>query len=133
MTSVSSKRVSDSGADLRSIVGKVFECFNKHDWQAMANLYALNALFRDPGFGIEPKFQNHDQIIAKYTELEKMFPDIHDEVTGVYPSGNEYVIVEFVSTGAAKNGLKLKLPICTIFKVEHGQITKDLTYYDNAQ
>ena len=41
------------------------------------------------------------------------------------------MIVEFISTGTAEDGSQFELPICTIFTIENGKITKDFTYYDN--
>lgn len=60
-----------------------------------------------------------------------MFPDLKDEIKTIYVSGNNNVIVEFVSTGTAPDNSKFELPICTIFTIENGKITKDFTYYDN--
>jgi ketosteroid isomerase-like protein len=60
-----------------------------------------------------------------------MFPNIKDEVVQMYDSGNNVVVVEFVSTGTAPDGTKFKMPICTIFTIEKGKIAKDFTYYDN--
>jgi hypothetical protein len=58
-----------------------------------------------------------------------MFPDIHDEVIGMYPSGKK-VTIEFVSTGSISDSTKFKLPIITVLTFQDGLITKDATYYD---
>jgi hypothetical protein len=31
----------------------------------------------------------------------------------------------------AEDGFKFKLPICAIFTIAHGKITRDFTYFDN--
>ena len=62
-----------------------------------------------------------------------VFPELYDEVIQVYPSGDNHIIVEFVSTGTAPDDSKFELPICTIFTFENGKITKDFTYYDNFE
>ncbi len=112
----------------------MFEAFNRHDWKAMAELYADSALFLDPSLGKEYVSQSHEQIITKYAEMEKMFPDIHDEITGMYSSGDK-VMVEFISTGIATSDtgekVSLRLPICSVLTVSGGKIVKDATYYDN--
>lgn len=105
--------------------------FNNHDWQKMAALYADTAEFKDPSLGKGIVKQTHEQIAKKYAELNQMFPDIHDEIKNIYVSGDKNVIVEFVSTGTAPDKTKMELPICTIFTIENGLITKDFTYYDN--
>jgi ketosteroid isomerase-like protein len=113
-----------------AIVKKSFELFNKHDWKSMAALYRNPAAFKDPSFGQDVVEQTHDQIIKKYTEMATMSPDIKDDVVEIYPSGDKYVTVEFVSSGTSPDGTKWSLPICTILTLEDGQIVKDYTYYD---
>ncbi len=113
------------------ITKSLYEHFNKHEWRKMAELYSENAEFKDPSLGTKIVKQTHKQIVDKYTELNATFPDIHDKVIQIYPSGNNNVIVEFVSTGTAPDHSKFELPICTIFTIENGKITKDFTYYDN--
>jgi len=117
--------------DENIIIAKtVYEHFNKHDWNKMAELYTDPADFKDPSFGQEIIKQTQQQIIEKYKAMGDMFPDIRDDVIQIYPSGDEHVIVEFISSGTAPDGTKWTLPICTIFTIENGQITKDFTYYD---
>jgi len=77
--------------------------------------------------------QTHEQVIAKYSQLSEMFPDLKDEIVNIYPASEKHIIVEFKSTGTAPDGTKFELPICTIFTIENGIITKDFTYYDNFE
>lgn len=97
----------------------------------MANMYTEVADFKDPSFGKEVVKQTRAETVSKYAELNGIFPDIHDEVIQIYPSGEKNVIVELVSTGTGPDGSKLELPICIIFTFENGLITKDFTYYDS--
>lgn len=115
------------------LVKLYFEHFNKHEWAKMASLYAETADFKDPSLGQGIVKQTRQQIIDKYAELHKTFPDVNDKIIQVYPSGNKNVIVEFISTGTAPDNTKFELPICTVFTIENGQITKDFTYYDNFE
>lgn len=110
-----------------------FEHFNNHDWDKMANMYIEISEFKDPTLGQGIVKQTRKQIIEKYTELNKIFPDLHDKVIQTYPSGENHIIVEFVSSGTAPDNSKFELPICTIFKIENGKITKDFTYFDNFE
>ncbi|BDD03601.1 nuclear transport factor 2 family protein [Aureibacter tunicatorum] len=114
-----------------NVVNQYFKHFNGHDWQKMAELYQETALFKDPSIGNKPISQSHEEIVGKYSTLNEVIPDLHDEVIEVYPSGDKNVIVEFVSTGTTPDGNKFELPICTIFTIENGKISKDFTYYDN--
>ena len=123
----------DNEAANEKLVQQYFQHFNNHDWQKMAEMYSLIAEFKDPSFGKDIVKQTRPEIIEKYTELASVFPNVKDSVLQVYHSGNQHVIVEFISTGTAKDGSVFKLPICTVFTIENGLITKDFTYYDNAQ
>jgi ketosteroid isomerase-like protein len=109
---------------------KMFEAFNSHNWQAMANMYSDTALFKDPSLGTGIVKQSRQQTVQKYTELNQLFKDIKDSVVQVYPSGDSYVTVEFVSKGTAPDGTVFELPICTVLTIQNGLITKDFTYYD---
>ncbi len=108
-----------------------FEHFNNHNWDKMVNMYAETADFKDPSLGIGIIKQTRKQTIDKYKELNKIFPDLHDQVIQTYFSGDKHVTVEFVSSGTSPDGAKFELPICTILTIENGLITKDFTYFDN--
>lgn len=115
------------------LVQQYFEHFNKHDWVKMANMYADTSDFKDPSLGQGIFKQTRQQTTEKYSELNKIFPDLHDQLIQTYPSGENNIIVEFISTGTGPDKVKFELPICTIFTIENGFITKDFTYYDNFE
>ena len=115
------------------IVRQYYEHFNKHEWKKMAEMYTQVSDFKDPSLGQGIVKQTRQQIIEKYSGLSEMFPDVKDGIVQIYPSGDKHIIVEFISTGTAPDGSKFELPICTIFTIENGQITKDFTYYDNFE
>jgi len=120
-------------SEQEQVVKQYFDHFNHHDWTKMANMYTETADFKDPSLGLAIVKQTRAQVIKKYSELHQTFPDLHDQVIKTYPSGENNIIVEFVSTGTAPDNSKFELPICTIFTIENGLITKDFTYYDNFQ
>jgi ketosteroid isomerase-like protein len=115
------------------LVKQYYEHFNNHDWEKMASMYSEVSEFKDPTLGPGIVTQTRKQIIDKYSELKSMFPDLHDQVIKLYPSGDQHIIVEFVSTGTAPDSSTFELPICTIFTIENGLITKDFTYFDNFE
>lgn len=115
------------------IAKQLFEEFNKHDWRKMADLYIDNAEFKEPASGMKPHKKSRTQIVKEYSELQSMFPDVQDSVVAVYPSEKNNVIVEFISKGTNPDKTKFELPICTIFTIEKGKITKDYTYFDNSK
>lgn len=123
------KNIKTSGNE--KLVKQYFDHFNNHEWTKMANMYSDISEFKDPSLGQGIVKQTKQQIIDKYSELNKIFPDLHDQVVQSYISGDKHIIVEFVSTGTAPDGSKFELPICTIFTIENGIITKDFSYFDN--
>ncbi|NSL86507.1 nuclear transport factor 2 family protein [Chitinophaga sp. Mgbs1] len=114
------------------VVKEMYEAFNEHNWEKMAACYHDTAVFLDPSLGPAEVLHTRQQIADKYRELGKMFPDVHDEVKEMYGDKN-HIIVEFVSSGTGPDGKKWSLPICTVFTVENGKITRDHTYYDEEK
>ncbi len=131
MIIVSCERKMNQPSQNQAIIKQLYQEFNQHNWQKMADFYAETTDFKDPSFGTEITKQTRQQTIQKYTDLAKIFPDIHDEIVQIYPSAENVIVVEFISTGTAADGTKFKLPICTIYTFENGKIVKDFTYYDN--
>ena len=113
------------------LINLMYRHFNEHDWQKMANLYADTATMKDPSFGIDAVRMSRADIVNKYNELQKMIPDVTDSVAAMYVSGR-FVTVEFISKGTGPDGKAFRLPICTVFEIVDGKITKDHTYYDNV-
>jgi ketosteroid isomerase-like protein len=114
-----------------TIVKQSFDYFNKYDWAKMATLYIDNAELWEPSMGQEVKKHTPAQIIQKFTELNKMVPDVHNEIGQIYPSGDKHVIVEYTSRGTGPDGKKFTLPMCSVYTFDKGKISRDMTYYDN--
>jgi len=114
-----------------ALVETYFQLFNNHDWDKLSQLYSENADFKDPSLGSGVVKQSRKQFIDKYAQLNEIFPDLRDDIVAIYPSGENNVIVEFISRGTAEDKSTFELPICTIFTIENGVIVKDYTYYDN--
>lgn len=117
----------------KKIILEMFDAFNNHDWEKMASYYSDSAIFKDPSFGNESIVQSKTEIIEKYRELEKMFPDVKDSLINIYNAEANHVIVEFISNGSMTDNSKWYLPIATIFKIENNKIVEDFTYYNNEQ
>jgi ketosteroid isomerase-like protein len=112
------------------IATQMFAAFNAHDWQKMNSFYSSDADYLDPAYGIGYVKKSLQEIVEKYSSMQKMFPDIHDEVKGMYESGDK-VTVEFVSTGSSGDSIKFSLPICAVLTFKDGKIVRDASYYDN--
>ncbi len=129
LMSCSGNKPESTDGDNVVIVRSMFDAFNKHDWEAMADHYVDSASFLDPSFGKEYVIQSKTALVNKYAEMQQFLPDIHDEIVGLYPSEDK-VTVEFISTGTMPDGAKFSLPITSILTVKGGKIVKDATYYD---
>jgi ketosteroid isomerase-like protein len=112
------------------IATQMFAAFNAHDWQKMNSFYSSDADYLDPAYGSEYVKKSTSEIVEKYSSMEKTFPDIHDEVKGMYASDDK-VTVEFVSTGSSGDSIKFSLPICAVLTFKDGKIVRDASYYDN--
>lgn len=126
-------QTSKNMADNEKLVLLYFEHFNNHEWDKMAELYSEEPSFKDPSLGQGIVKQTREQITEKYAMLGKMFPDVTDKIEQIYPSGDNHIIVEFVSSGTSQSGSVFELPICTVFTIIDGKITADFTYYDNFE
>lgn len=113
------------------LVNQYFEHFNKHEWAKLSEMYRENAEFKNPSLGLGIVKQTRQQFVKKYADLQSVFPNLKDRVVHIYASGEKNRIVEFISTGTAEDRFQLELPICTIFTIENGKITKDFIYDDN--
>ncbi len=132
-TTMKDNTQTNTQANNEKLVKQYFEHFNKHEWTKMANMYVENADFKDPSLGKNIIKQTRKQIIEKYSALNGVFADLHDEIINIYPSGDKNIIVEFVSTGTAPDNTEFELPICAILTIENGLITKDFSYFDNFE
>jgi len=79
--SCTEKNNSSEQADKNTeIVQQYFEHFNKHEWQKMAEMYIETTEFKDPSLGSGIVKMTKAETIAKYSELNAIFPDIHDRI-----------------------------------------------------
>lgn len=122
----------DTQVTNKKIIEQYFKYFNNYEWQKMADMYIEQPEMKDPAYGIKNIKMTKANIVKKYSELNQIIHDVHDNVINMYYSGDN-VIVEFESSGTAPDGSKFVIPICTIFEIKNGKITKDLTYYDNFE
>jgi len=121
----------DAAIENEKIVRSMFDAFNRHDWKAMTEFYGDTASFLDPSFGTFDVKKSRIETATKYAEMQKMFPDLHDEVVTLFSQGDK-VALEFIST-SMRGDQKFTLPICTIFTIQNRKIVRDATYYNNCQ
>ncbi|MEM8600835.1 MAG: nuclear transport factor 2 family protein [Bacteroidota bacterium] len=126
-----------TNTDAMSVVAAMFEAFNRHDLDALAALYAEDAVIESPDFE-EPR-RGPAGIRETYAPYFEASPDIQDDVTRMFGSGN-LVAVEFVSHGTMTNlgpddpevmqDKAFAMNIAAVLEVRDGKIVRDVTYFD---
>ena len=113
------------------LVNQYFEHFNKHEWAKLSEMYRENAEFKNPSLGLGIVKQTRQQFVKKYADLQSVFSEFKRSCSTYLCVWRKNMIVEFISTGTAEDRFQLEFPICTIFTIKNGKITKDFICYDN--
>jgi hypothetical protein len=132
LTCVACISTNSSEIENEKTIQKLFESFNQHNWQAMADCYADTATFLDPSLGVEFVRLTKADIVKKYADMEKQIPDIRDSVLVLIAKENQ-VWVEFISKGKLNDTTQIYIPIATHFTLENGKVIKDNTYYSACE
>jgi len=119
-----------SGADAKSSdpVQRKFAAFNKHDVDAIEQIYASDATLRSPDY---PRLTGNSRIADTYRKIFDAVPDAKDELETLETSSN-HVYVQYVLTGHLKDAQDkpLSVRIMSVYAVKNGHIIDDTTYYD---
>lgn len=110
----------------RQTVEALFDAFNRHDADAMAALYAENAVILTSEY-CEP-LQGRNAVARTYGEMFKQVPDIRDDVTDIFVDGNK-VAVRFNSSSKLP-GRGFEITLANFFEVKDGMIVADQTIYN---
>ena len=110
----------------QDIIQQLFLAFNRHDLDAMARLYARDAVLDSPDFCSARS--GPEGVRKTYADLFRTFPDIIDQVAVSIGNGDR-VAVQFVahSQGFEPTG---ELRLATFFTIRNGLIVRDETYFD---
>jgi len=117
-----------SGGGNEQIIRSLFAAFNRHDADGLAALYAPDAYLMSSDFS-EPR-HGPEGVRKTYSELFSQLPSVHDKVKTLIVNGDE-AAVEFISTWGANGKMPAgRLEIATFFKLRHGKIISDITYFN---
>jgi len=120
--------VQAAGLPARAVVEKRIAAVMRHDLEAIVALYAPDAVETSPGFCAG----RHGPEGARktYGDLFQAYPNITDDDVAYVVDGNQ-VAVQFVARVRKPDGSFLfEIPIANFLTVEHGRITRDVTYFD---
>ena len=119
---------SATDASAKAVVEKRIAAVMRHDLEAIVALYAPGALETSPAFCVDRS--GAEGARRTYGELFQAYPDITDDVVGYVVEGNQ-VAVQFIARVRKPDGsLAFEIPIANFLTVEHGRITRDVTYFD---
>jgi ketosteroid isomerase-like protein len=111
-----------------AVVKKRFEATARHDLDAIAALYAPEAIETSPAFCAVR--QGTAGARKTYGDLFHDAPGIEDEVTNFVVDGN-HVAVQFIARVRKPDGsIAFEAPLANFLTVEHGRIVRDDTYFD---
>lgn len=115
-------------ASPEAVVKSRFEATARRDIDAIAALYAPDAVETSPAFCNA----RHGPAGARrtYGDLFRDAPGIEDEVTNLVVDGN-HVAVQFVARARKPDGsIAFEAPLANFLTVDHGRIVRDDTYFD---
>ncbi len=111
-----------------SVVRKRFEATANRDVDAIAALYASDAIETSPAFCV-PR-QGPAGARKTYADLFRDAPGIEDQVTNFVVDGS-HVAVQFIARVRKPDGsIAFEAPLANFLTVEHGRIVRDDTYFD---
>lgn len=118
----------DCNEEAVAVVHALFDAFNRHDLDALANAYAPDAMLESSDF--DAPRHGRDGARRTYAELFAASPTVRDEVKSIVVDGDS-VAVEFESSWDAQGAIPAgKLPIATFFRLRGELIARDATYFD---
>ena len=110
------------------VVKKRFEATARHDIDAIAALYAPDAIETSPA--LCNARQGPAGARRTYGDLFRDAPGIEDEVTNFVVDGN-HVAVQFIARVRKPDGsIAFEAPLANFLTIEHGRIVRDDTYFD---
>lgn len=117
------------------IAKQSFAAFNEHNWEKQATFFSDTCKYLDPSYGTEYKVVSRKEKVEKYRRMQKMSPDIKDEIIEIF-GVDDKVVIQFTSSGTAmteQGEYKWSLPICCVFTIKDGLIVADETYYNRGK
>ncbi len=112
-------------------IQRMYELFNKRQWQEIASLYTDQAFFLD---NRQDSFvtRNKEDIPTIFEAFERKYPGIKEKILYIEESG-DLVYVQFLTSGKSKSGGYWQQIAWTIFTVENRKIAKVASYFNRPE
>jgi ketosteroid isomerase-like protein len=112
-------------------VKRLYDLFNKRQWQDIAELYSDTACFLD-NRNDEFVIRTNEEIPTIYAALERKYPGITEQILYIEESG-DLVYVQFLTSGSTRSGGYWQQIAWTIFTVENNKIAKVASYFNRPE
>jgi steroid delta-isomerase-like uncharacterized protein len=126
MMTISPATPHSRGLPAQEVVRRLFSAFNRHDLEALVQLYAGDAVLDSTDFC--RKRLGPEGVRRTYLELFRSFPDVSDQVVATVASGDR-VAVQFISHSQGFAPTQ-EIRLATFFTIREGLILSDETYFD---
>ncbi len=120
--------------ETQQVILALFEAFNRHDTEALVDLYSEDARIRSPG-DIEPRI-GREVVREIYGGHFENIPGVHDAVQNIIAEGDQGS-VEFIASWDQPTdddpNARGNLRIASFITVKNGKIIQDITYFDRME
>ncbi|MFB3124057.1 MAG: nuclear transport factor 2 family protein [Woeseiaceae bacterium] len=124
----------DKSEETQRVILALFAAFNRHDTEALVELYSEAARIRSPG-DIEPRI-GREVVREIYAGHFENIPGVHDAVQNIIVEGDQGS-VEFIASWDQPTdddpNARGNLRIASFITVKNGKITQDITYFDRLE
>lgn len=112
-------------------VQRMYDLFNKRQWQEIASLYKDHTSVLD---NRQDSFitRKREEIPTLLRAFERMYPGIKEKILYIEASG-DLVYVQFLTSGRTKSGKPWQQIAWTIFTVENKKIAKVASYFNRPE
>ncbi len=110
----------------REVVTAYFAAINSEDWDALAELWHDDAVWR--ATGARPRRGKKDVLIY-YPRALALYPDHDDEPTRIIDAGDT-IVVEITFTGRTPGGKPVTFEAVDVFDFEEGLIKGFSSWFD---
>ncbi len=118
----------------QQIILALFEAFNRHDTEALVELYSEDARILSPGDS-EPRI-GREVVREIYDGHFENIPGVHDAVQNIIAEG-DHGSVEFIASWIQPTdddpNARENLRIASFITVKNGKIIQDVTYFDRME
>ena len=118
----------------RQVILSLFEAFNRHDTNALVELYSEDTRIRSPG-DIEHR-TGREHVREIYQDHFDNIPGVHDAVQNIIAEGDQGA-VEFIASWDQPTkddpNARGNLRIAAFITVKNGKIIQDISYFDRKE